>query len=75
MNYHPAKKWVDLEEWGQGMDEFKLPPSDELAGKELKPSFSDSNQVIKCVFYDAKYLAWGVHESLEKRPPKAKTAI
>jgi hypothetical protein len=73
MNEHRAKKWVDLEEWGKGMDEFKLPSSDELAGKELTLSFNDSDQVIKCVFYDSKNLAWGVHESLEKRPFKTET--
>jgi len=68
MNEHRAKKWIDLEEWGRGMDEFKLPSSHELAGKELKLRFNESNQVIKCVFYDGKTLAWGAYASLEKKP-------
>jgi hypothetical protein len=70
MNFHQAKSWVDLGDWGKGMDEFKLPSSDELTGKELKLRFYTSNQVIKCVFYDAESLAWGLNVSLEKRPSK-----
>jgi hypothetical protein len=67
MNFHQAKNWVDLGDWGKGMDEFKLPSSDELAGKEIKLRFYDSNRVVICKFYDAKSLAWGASESLEKR--------
>jgi hypothetical protein len=73
MSFHQAKNWVDLGDWGRGMDEFKLPSSDELASKELKLRFCDSNQMIKYIFYDAKSLAWGVNESLEKRPSKTET--
>jgi hypothetical protein len=68
MDYQRAKKWIDLGEWGKGMDEFKLPSSDELVGKELKLRLIDGNQIVKCIFHDGKALAWGPYESLEKRP-------
>jgi hypothetical protein len=72
MSYQ-AKNWVDLGDWGKGMDEFKLPSSDELTGKEIKLRIYDSNRIIICRFYDAKSLAWGVSESLEKRPFQTET--
>jgi len=65
MGNQPAKNWIDLGEWGKGMDEFKLPSSDELSGKELKLRFMGSDHVTKCVFYNARSLAWGVSESFE----------
>ena len=55
------------------MDGFKLPASDELVGKELRFFFSIGNQVVKCVFYDASCLVWGVPESFEKRPSDTET--
>jgi hypothetical protein len=73
MNNQPAKNWIDLGEWGKGMDEFKLPSSDELAGKELKLRFKGKDQIVKCVFYDARSLSWGANESLEKRPSLTET--
>lgn len=73
MSYHRAEKWINLGEWGKGMDEFKLPSSDWLSGKELKLRFKDNNRVIQCVFYDEKTLAMGDHISLKNRPLKTET--
>jgi hypothetical protein len=73
MSLHQAKNWIGLGDWGKGMDEFKLPSSDELAGKEIKLRIYDSNRIIICRFYDAKSLVWGVSESREKRPIKTET--
>jgi hypothetical protein len=68
MNNQPAKNWIDLGIWGKRMDEFKLPPTDELSGKEIELRFRDNNQIVKCVFFDAEYLAWAKNVSLNKRP-------
>ena len=55
-----AKNWIDLVDWGKGMDGFKLPSSDELTGKELKFHFNAGNLIIKYIFHDATSLAWEV---------------
>jgi len=73
MSNQPAKNWIDLGEWGKGMDEFKLPSSDELAGKELKLRFKGSDQVTKCVFYNERSLAWEVNEDVMKKSSKTET--
>jgi hypothetical protein len=61
-----AKNWTDLGDWGKGMDGFKLPSSDELAGKELKLHFSDGSSVSRYTFLNATSLAWQVLEGFDK---------
>jgi hypothetical protein len=73
MSCQSAKNWVDLGEWGKGMDEFKLPSSDELAGKELKLRFKGNDQIVKCLFHDNTSLSWGADETLGKRPSIVET--
>jgi len=70
---YQAKNWVDLGEWGKGMNEFKLPASDDLAGKELALRVEGSDEINKCVFFHAKALAWGTDLSLKKRPQEVET--
>jgi hypothetical protein len=48
-----AKNWIDLGDWGHGMDGFKLPSSSELAGKEIKLRFNTDNLTIAYTFHDA----------------------
>jgi hypothetical protein len=63
----PAKNWVDLGEWGKGMDGFKLPSSYELAGQQITLLFNGSREVTKCTFRDAKFLNWDTNASRDKR--------
>lgn len=62
MSSQKAKNWINLGDWGVGMDEYKLPSSSELAGKELKFYFHANNQVIKYVFHDVNSLTWEILE-------------
>ena len=62
MSSQKAKTWINLGDWGVGMDEYKLPTSSELAGKELKFYFHANNQVIKYVFHDVNSLTWEILE-------------
>jgi len=73
MSYLRAKSWIDLGDWGKGMNEFKLPSSDELVGKELKFYFNVGNRVIKYVFHDASSLAWEVLEGPDKGQSSTET--
>ena len=73
MNENQAKKWVDLAEWGIGMDEFKLPSSDELAGKELMLRLNANSKMVKYVFLDSKSLSWCNYEDTEKKPSEIET--
>jgi hypothetical protein len=57
-----AKNWIDVGEWGKGMDGFKLPASGELAGKELRLRFSLNDRIILYMFQDASSLTWKVIE-------------
>jgi hypothetical protein len=62
MSISSARNWKDIGEWGEGMNEYKLPATDELVGKELKFYYNVSNQVIKYVFHNASSLRWEVQE-------------
>lgn len=73
MSYLRAKSWIDLGDWGKGMNEFKLPSSAELVGKELKFYFNVSNRLIKYVFHDASSLAWEVLEGPDKGQSSTET--
>jgi len=66
MEHLGAKNWIDLGDWGKGMDEFKLPTSDELVGKEFKLYFSTKNRVINYIFHDISSLSWEVIEGPDK---------
>ena len=66
MSHISAKSWIDLGVWGEGMNEFKLPSSDELVGKELKFYFNADNQIIKYVFHDMSHLSWEVLDGPDK---------
>lgn len=66
MSHLKARNWIDLGDWGKGMDGFKLPSSDELAGKELKLRFNVGKQIIKYSFKDVKSLIWKVLEGSDK---------
>lgn len=66
MSHLRAKNWIDLGVWGKGMNEFKLPSSDELVGKELIFYFNVRSRVMKYVFHDASSLAWEVLEGHDK---------
>jgi hypothetical protein len=65
---YQAEKWIDLGEWGKRMDEFKLPPSAELSGKELKLRFASGDQTVKYTFHDDKSLTWETSGSLPIAP-------
>jgi hypothetical protein len=60
MSYVRARNWIDLGDWGKGMDEFKLPASHELSGKQLEFHFNERNLVIRHTFHDAGSLTWKV---------------
>ena len=62
-----AKNWIDIEDWGKGMDGFKLPSSNELSGKELEFHFNVGNPTFRYTFLNATSLAWQVLEDSEKR--------
>jgi len=66
LNNQKAENWIDLGDWGKGMDEFKLPSSSELAGKEFKFYFHADNQVIKYAFRNASSLTWEILEGPDK---------
>lgn len=70
MMMEPARNWIDLGDWGTEMDEFKLPASDELSGKELTLHYQSGHQSEKYVFYDAHSFSWGDTASLRKKPVK-----
>jgi hypothetical protein len=62
-----AKNWIDLGEWGKGMDGFKLPPSNDLVGKEFVFYFNaGDDQVVRYLFHDSKSLTWIVLKDPEK---------
>jgi hypothetical protein len=48
------------------MNEYKLPSSDELVGKELKFCFNADNQIINYVFHDMSHLSWKVLDGPDK---------
>jgi len=60
MSHPNAKHWIELGNWGSGMDEFKLPSSNELAGKGLELHFKGSSRVTKYLFHDARSLTWQI---------------
>jgi hypothetical protein len=64
MNEPEAKNWIDLGDWGPGMDEFKLPPSAGLIGQELTLHFNSSNLTIKYTFPSATFLTWEILEGM-----------
>ncbi len=61
-----ARNWIDLGDWGKGMDGFKLPSSSELVGKEIGLYFNVGKGTIKYSFHDVKSLTWKVLEGPEK---------
>jgi hypothetical protein len=72
MSQPGAKNWIDLGDWGKGMDGFKLPSVDELAGKELRLHFS-AGSLIVYKFHDATSLTWEVCRSSNKGRPESET--
>ena len=36
MSNSGATNWIDIGDWGEGMNEYKLPTTDELVGRDLK---------------------------------------
>jgi hypothetical protein len=66
MSNSGATNWLDIGDWGEGMNEYKLPATDELVSKDLKFYFSVGNRVIKYVFHDASSLRWEVLEGPER---------
>lgn len=73
MSHYEATNWIDIEDWGGGMDEYKLPASDELAGKELKFYFDAGKRVANYVFHDASSLTWEVLNGLDKGQSSTET--
>jgi hypothetical protein len=63
----PARNWVDLGEWGKGMDGFKLPSSDDLAGRTITLMFNGSRKVTRCLFRDSGFLDWDTGSGRKKR--------
>jgi hypothetical protein len=60
MSRKGATCWINVSDLEEGMNEFKLPATDELIGKELKLYFNADNQVINYVFHDVSSLTWEV---------------
>lgn len=73
MSENQAQKWVDLGEWATGMDEFKLPSSEELVGKQLTLMFNTDNKMVKYAFLDPKSLSWSNYKDTKKKPPEIET--
>jgi hypothetical protein len=70
MSQPEAKNWIDLEAWGKGMDGFKLPSSNDIAGKELTLHFNTGNLVFKYIFTSAASLTCTVLEGPDKGQSK-----
>lgn len=66
MSHYGATNWIDIEDWGSGMNENKLPASDELAGKELKFYFEAGKRVVNHAFHSASSLTWEVLNGPDK---------
>jgi hypothetical protein len=66
MNNLGAEKWIDLGEWGKGMDGFRLPLSDELAGKLMVLYYVQGGQIITYLFDNLKSLTWKIIEGRDK---------
>jgi hypothetical protein len=62
LNSQKAKNWINLGDLGEGIDEFKLTSSSELADKKFRFCFHVNNQVTKYVFHDASSLTWEILE-------------
>jgi hypothetical protein len=58
MSRKGATCWINVSDLEEGINEFKLPATDELVGKELKLYFNVGNRVIKYVFHDVSSLTW-----------------
>jgi hypothetical protein len=54
-----APRWVEVEAIARGLDDNRLPPTDELAGRELTLRFADG-ETVRCAFLDARRLDWRV---------------
>ncbi len=68
MNFQQADKWIDLGDWGTEMDVNKLPPSDDLAGKEIELLFQGTQEMRKCIFLGANSLLWETEQKSENAP-------
>lgn len=68
-----ATNWIDVGELEEGMNEYKLPATDELAGKELKFYFEAGNRVINYIFYNASSLTWEVLDGPDKGQSSTET--
>ena len=73
MSHSGATKWIDVGELEEGMNEYKLPSTNELAGKELKFCFDTGKRVIDYTFHDASSLTWKVLKGPEKGRSNAET--
>ena len=58
MSRNGATCWIDIGDLEEGINEFKLPATYELVGKELKLYFNADNRVINYVFHDVSSLTW-----------------
>jgi hypothetical protein len=66
MNNPSAEKWIDLGEWGKGMDGFRLPLSNELAGRLMVLYCVPGGQIITYMFNNSKSLTWKITEGRDK---------
>ncbi len=66
MSRSGATNWVNVGDLEEGMNEYKLTDTGELAGKILKLYFGAGRQVIKYDFHDISSLTWEVLEGREK---------
>jgi hypothetical protein len=73
MGQPAANNWIDLENWGKGMDGFKLPSSVELVGKKIKLYFSANNIAITYIFHTATFLTWEILEGPDKGQSNTET--
>ncbi|MBN1191005.1 MAG: MoaF N-terminal domain-containing protein [Dehalococcoidales bacterium] len=67
-----AQNWIDLEDWGKGMSEFRLPRSNELTGIELNLHFAAGDSML-CKFHNESTLSWESPESSDKEQPEIET--
>lgn len=73
MSHPEATSWIDVADLEEGFNEYKLPATDELVGKELKFYFDTDNRVINHIFNDASSLTWEVLNGPDKGDSSTET--
>lgn len=61
---------MDLGDWGTEMDENKLPPTNDLAGKTIELLFQGAEDLWKCSFLDKHSLLCMMEKPEESSPPE-----